>query len=97
MQITTFTCEICGESATNNDVLKLVIVEVGARETRYTSCGAGVYLRDANLRQKEMCHSCRVRFGIDNPDPNLKDPTPTEPIPSLEDMIRVIIREEMDR
>ncbi len=96
-QVTTFKCDLCGASDTKNDTLNLKIVEVGAKESTYTPCGHSYYLRDAKYRQKEVCHLCRVRLGIDNAGEKSPDQPAMDPAPSLEDMIRMIIREETGR
>lgn len=93
MKVTTYTCDRCKKSETTNDNLQLLYVAVGLRRERYDSYRPGYSLDDKQLREQEWCVNCRTELGIHEPIP--KQPVPGPVYPSLEEMIREIIREEV--
>lgn len=87
MKTTTYRCDRCGaEDTTNNIGLQFVFV------------GFGEYLSDAKKRSqnKEWCLRCRIETGLQIPSSNYRpEIKPIEPEPTLEDMIRMIVRDEI--
>ena len=91
METTTYKCDSCGEETVGNSTLKWVAI--GVKEQRYSSFNPGITLQDGLIREKQMCLKCRIKFGIhkENLPPGTPDPT----FPTLEGMIREIVREEI--
>ena len=94
MKTTIYKCDRCGAQSTDLSILKLEIIAIGVKNVNYDRYHPGYDLYDAILREKEMCLRCREELGIYNAKP--KEVVP-ESYPSLEDMIREIIRDETRR
>ena len=100
MQTTTYKCDRCGaEDATN--ALALQEVTIGLRRTGYSMVTGGAYTytddhgRDSRPRV-EWCRKCLVETGILPRHPSVDAALPVPPPPpSLEDMVREIVREEL--
>ena len=72
--------------------MKLETVAIGVKRVKYGSYETGYDLTDHQLREKDMCKKCREELGIYNPKPK---PEVAQSYPSLEDIIREIVREEI--
>ena len=91
MRTTTFKCDRCGDSwdlpgpRRGNKVHQhwTIHMKVSADSNDY-----GHWLTKA-----EWCRACLAHFGI---VPRLEDSPAPEPVPTLEDLIRAIVREEND-
>jgi hypothetical protein len=79
---TTYSCDKCRAEFSDRKTLKCITVQVG----NYAAEG-GLYSRNA-----DWCLPCLQEFGI---VPKSERKPTTVPAPSLEDMIRQIVREEM--
>ena len=90
----TYRCDKCGSESTEAKNLDLKLVAVGIKEDQYSSFSGQTFtLQDGEKRQKEMCQACRRALGIDYVE---KPKTANPPsYPTLEDMIREIVREEI--
>lgn len=82
MRTTTYKCDRCGAESVDKNTLHKV------------KAGYGDYTSDVNGRQAEWCKKCCVETGLahQNLAPEVK---PLDPLPTLEDMIREIVREEI--
>jgi hypothetical protein len=93
-QIITYKCDSCGKESTDKDKLDLAIVAIGVKRDYYGSFDAQTFsLLDNAKREKEMCKICRIKLGI--LPPGMKKEEVQTPVPTLEDMIREIIRDEI--
>lgn len=91
-----YKCDRCGKESTNEKEIDLAIVGIGVKREKYSSYPEHNYdLADHCNRETEMCGACRIELGILPPkkrsDGGMVAPVP----PSLEDVIREIIREEI--
>ncbi len=88
-QVTTYKCDVCGKETTRED---LETVGIGIKKPGSYSYPSLNYY-DAQQREKDMCKECRKTFGIDSVEkkPNVPEPT----YPTLEDMIREIVHQEI--
>jgi hypothetical protein len=93
-RVTTYRCDRCGLESQDSNVLNLKTVAIGTKTERYSSYGPGYNLSDHQLREKEMCQKCREELGIYDPKPTKAEDLP-KAFPSLEEIIREIIREEI--
>jgi hypothetical protein len=84
---TTWMCDRCKESS--NDRKALALETIGIRWNQYQSASQSL------IHQAEWCVKCRVEMGVVGPshDPNAQ---PIAPPPTLEDVIRELIKEEID-
>jgi hypothetical protein len=86
MRTTTYKCDRCERTSTVEREIDLKRVEVGV----------GHYYSDYSRRgYKEWCRTCRIETGIEQPDVKLPEINPIDPLPTLEDLIREIVREEI--
>lgn len=89
MQTTIYKCDRCGEESTDRQEINLdrVGVFVGIYERRFSYGSPSVELI------KEWCQNCREKYGLVQKVKESKvEVTPT----TLEDMVREIVREELD-
>jgi len=89
MQVTTYTCDKCGKSSTDQKELDLLAVGifVGHYEVSYS------YGREPRVKvSKEWCRECRENAGLIQ----VSKDKPQPPTISIEDMLRDIINEEID-
>lgn len=93
MKTTTYKCDRCMAEDTDNKSVVLKFVTIGIMEQRYSSFGNGYDLIDAQQRGMDMCLACRKVLGIE-PLPR-EEKKQEQTYPSLEEMIREIIREEI--
>lgn len=93
-QETTYTCDRCGAFSTDNDKLGLVRVQVGmARNLHYGSLTQSVEVESRRPLSVEWCKVCLDNVGISWPK---KEGGGTEEsLPTVEGLIREIVREEM--
>ena len=91
---TIYRCDRCGDVSMTEGILNLEIVAVGVKREHYNSYQPGYTLIDHQLREKEMCKKCREELGIYDPEPK-KAEDPIRAFPSLEEMVREIVREEI--
>lgn len=91
MRKTILTCDRC-----EKEVEKLIEVGAGERKHRYgSSYGTGTPYYEVYQLDAEWCLDCCIEMGIAQPCKEVKA-QPIQPLPTLEDMIREIIREEID-
>lgn len=91
MKTTTYKCDRCGRENT-------VDYHTTERELdlETISVGTGKYHYDKSHRGgQEWCKKCRIEVGIDSPEKAMPEAVPLDPLPTLEDMIREIVREEI--
>jgi len=86
MKTTTYKCDRCGAEDTNNKI-----------EISPIWFGYGDYITDVKRRaeNKEWCLKCRIEIGLQKPRSDAPEAKPIEPEPTLEDMIRMIVRDEI--
>jgi hypothetical protein len=86
MKTTTYKCDRCGVEDTTGEII-----------LQYVFVGCGEYLSDAKKRAQsvEWCLKCRIETGLISPLPKMPDIKPIEPAPTLEEMIREIVRDEI--
>jgi len=89
-----YTCDRCGRSTREKKDLALSEVSVGVRSlNQYQYIGTTVTLFDPKQRKAEWCLECLFETGLAKKgSSHQKEP---ETFPSLEDMVRDIIREEI--
>jgi hypothetical protein len=86
MKTTTYKCDRCGAEDTDNQI-----------GLNFIKVGYGQYITDASCRPMvEWCHKCRIETGLQKPSEKMPGVKPGEPPPTLEEMIREIVREEME-
>jgi hypothetical protein len=90
---TTFTCDRCGETAVDNQQFLMQIrVQI---ESPYALRNGG--FANSNAPTAAWCKKCLVRFGlIDVDKTNLPAPDAPEVPPSLEEILREIVRDEIE-
>jgi ribosomal protein S26 len=90
-------CDRCGATATTSkeiSELKLQDVAIGIKNVHYSSPYYTYYLQDNLKREKQFCMKCCIELGI---EPVLKNASSTVVTPpSFEDLIREMIREEIE-
>jgi NifB/MoaA-like Fe-S oxidoreductase len=98
MIITIHKCDQCGKESGDTpeerEALNLADVAVGVTKYKYSGYSGGRYtLQDDLKRVKAMCKECRAKLGlIDVP----KELPPNAPAyPTLEELIREMVREEI--
>ena len=95
MKTETLTCDRCGKSATTGeekDKLGLGNIDLGFRtEYFYPSQTTAVYADHAEWH-KQWCRACRKELGILEEELRKQ---PDAPVPTLEDMVREIVRSEL--
>ena len=96
-------CDRCGDEARGEAEVKefgLMRIVVGREQTYSTY--TGIKVNPASMHwEGEWCRACCAEVGVDkilNPyvTPEVKD-EPKKEVPSLEEMVREIVREEVDR
>ena len=95
-KVTIYKCDKCGKENTDPDELKLITIGVGIKSISYSSNyrDQGFNLYDPLRREMEVCNICLEKLGFVHKKVN--EYTEIEqPYPSLEDMVREIIREEI--
>jgi hypothetical protein len=86
LRTTTFKCDRCGAESVGDDTIDLLRVAVGV----------GQYFSDYSQRDSsEWCRKCRIETGIEQPNKNTPEIIPIDPLPTLEEMVRAIVREEI--
>ena len=91
MITTTYQCDRCGAISVGQDEHDLKAITIGI-------CSAMTYhysLSDFSNRTAYWCRKCRVEVGIEHPN-RAKDVTPIAPSPTLEELIREMVREEIE-
>ena len=84
-----YTCDRC-----KKEVDKLFAVAVGLKEHKYSSYGGSrEYLHDELNREKELCEECLLDLGIKLR--GKKKETVVQAYPTLDELVREIVREEM--
>ena len=91
MITTTYKCDRCGAESTERATLDLKKVIVGVEETGYSYGTNYVFVNDILNRGKEMCIKCREELGLRQVQK--KEGEPEKTYPTLEEMIREVIRE----
>lgn len=92
---THYTCDRCGK--TDNDLgrIGLKTVAVGIKEIAFAYYDTNSNdLFDANRREAEWCAECLVKVGI-YPKSAIPNTVQIDPPPTLENLIREIIQEEI--
>lgn len=84
---TTKTCDRC--PASGDEQFELFRVTVGIKHN-----GTMNYLQDTAKRGQDWCRVCCIEMGVFPPLQRV-DATPIVPEPTLEEMIKLIIREEI--
>lgn len=93
--ITTYKCDRCGGTSTDREELKLSQIGIGVKRdvgSFYYSPGSYM-LQDTQHREAEWCEKCLLEVGVMSPRPKEEASTPS--FPTLEDLLREIIREEI--
>lgn len=90
MRKTILTCDRC-----KKEVKDLVEVGAGKRSIQYYSFSPSGTTYELFQLSAEWCLACCIEMGIAQPCKESKA-QPIQPPPTLEDMIREIIREEID-
>mgnify|MGYP001589650473 CR=1 FL=1 len=91
MRETILTCDRCKEKVKN-----LIEVGAGERKQHYSSSyGRGNSYYEVNQLVAEWCLDCCIEMHIAKPCTE-SETKPIESLPTLEDMIREIIREEIE-
>lgn len=88
-------CDRCKKTNENDVDLKLKTVGIGVKEVaNYYYLHPALYYRDNKKREMDMCESCRIELCI---EPIKKDnpALPAKVTPSLEDIVREIMRDEI--
>lgn len=90
-------CDRCHKKATTpeeKEKLALGSIKLGF-ETAYYSTSQLISIYVPNQKwEREWCRACRTELGI--LEDKVKHDTPAENIPSLEDMVREIVRQEIN-
>jgi len=86
-------CNTSAETVEERKELALASVHVGFNLHYGSYSGVRGYPGHA-LWAREWCHKCRLELGIAG-TPNEVSGKPGDEVPSLEDMIREIVRQEM--
>ena len=90
MRTTTYKCDKCGAEDTTN---KIGLVDVGVFTGGYRRFGSG----SGNYEYcKEWCYQCRLKTGLEQPKKPADAPAEVTR-PTLEDMVREIVREEIQQ
>ena len=94
MQTVTHECDRCHAKAITND-------EVCALDLRGVKLEivSSVNLYENFTWRSEWCQACRTQIRVEELDKRKDKPqvqTPVEPQPSLEDMVREIVRQELN-
>jgi hypothetical protein len=90
-----YTCDRCKKDVEKSD---LSYCAVGVVSPSYGSCGQQAYnfLNDQLYRKKDLCRTCLDELGIVLPEKEKKKPEP-EKYPTLDELIREMIREEIQQ
>lgn len=92
-KVTTYTCDRCGASSTDVEELEILEVRiVWYPNYRYNKSNQA---DDYKNRKADWCKNCRVELGIIDPDVHRLEVTPIEPPPTLEDLVREIVKETL--
>lgn len=95
MKFETHKCDRCGKTATTEEekeALGLGSIHLGFSIDSYGG-GAGVWAATERW-SREWCRACRKELGMLERE-NKTSPEVTESAPSLEDMVREIVRQEL--
>lgn len=92
MITTIYTCDRCKKEVEKED---LEGVAFGLRYYRQYSQDYVVFPRHVPGREFDWCKSCRIETGLTPVDAKLPDAKPLNPQPTLEDLIRELIRQEL--
>jgi hypothetical protein len=86
LKTTTYKCDRCGAESTGDDTIGLQRVAVGV----------GQYFSDYSSRgSEEWCVKCRIEMGLEPTRKTHPEAVPVDPCPTLEEMVRAIVREEI--
>ena len=98
MIVTTYTCDKCGHAQNKNDQMWDIGVVIGHHASIYgrDRTPASIYGRDRTPNPVQLwCRDCIEELGLLPPGGGAKDAPPLpDPPPTLEDMIREIVRQE---
>lgn len=98
MKTTTYRCDRCQRYSTDKSELDLKEIKVGIREMNYASSSYHAGFHIYNPRKEltaEWCKTCCAEVGFVSEQG--KDPNAAEEVrPSLEDLIREIVAEEVE-
>lgn len=93
--VKTYKCDRCQATSTNKHDLGLQIVAVGTKLEPYHNYTVGISIEDYSNRTAEWCENCLRETGVIR---NISGAAPiSEPVPTLEDIIRQICREEIEQ
>ncbi len=91
MIVTTYTCDKCGHEQTDNGQMWNIGVSVISHSHQQQHS----YSRGP-LKGELWCRPCIVKLGLLPTSKVVNDPPQPDPVPTFEDMIREITREEID-
>jgi len=92
MKTTIYTCDRCKAESADNKILDLAIISIGVKDASYGSYSS-ITLRDCANREVEWCIKCRTETGIEREREETPKPLPKPP--TIEEMLREIVREEL--
>ena len=95
-KITTYKCDKCKKESTNSDELKLTTIGIGIKSETYGSSyrEKEFHLYDPLRREMEICPDCLSNLGFVRIEKTGLGEVKA-PYPTLENMVREIIREEI--
>lgn len=91
MIVTTYTCDKCGHEQTDDEQMWDIGVSVA-----YHSFAQRDNYRKEPVKKELWCRACVVKLGLLSTSSVTSDPSQPETPLTLEDIIREIIREEID-
>lgn len=93
-KIEIYKCDRCKSESLDQNELDLAVVAIGVAKYSHNSYGPAMFFTQDDLNRKmDLCITCRKELGIDY---NRKVvPAPEVKYPTLEDLIREYIREEI--
>lgn len=97
-QITTYKCDRCKLDSTNWKDLDLKEIRIGMKKVSGSYSSSSYALHDFSNRKAEWCEACCREVGIIPPlfyGKTPQDETVQQPKPTLEDLIREIVQEEI--
>lgn len=93
---TIFKCDRCGKVNDDNAELRLYNVAVGVSEIKYNSYAENIFLlKDLQNRQEEWCEKCLKDVGMSYSRETIE--APKDGFPTLEELVREIVREEANK
>ena len=91
MIVTTYTCDKCGHEQIGSDQMW----NIGISVTVYSRTPQYSHSREP-LKGELWCRPCVVKLGLLPTSEAVNDPPQPDPVPTFEEMIREIIKEEID-